>query len=556
MNQTQSSDPINENIHSETGVHTLKWLFSRNPFYIFSAGLLLYAIYRLSIDPRMFATELGQLLFNFGSFQVYELLLVGTAIFLARRQIGYDSALLVSLETLFVFVPFILISQALLIEGDVAAIFCFGATALAVVRFASVKKYFTGINLPPRLLLLGGVLLLVNLGLPLLVRMLHQDTNIFIWERKGGSFYGSAWLIAMPILFALANFLPRAKEQGELLVQKGYFPLTIFALWTAVTGAHLYSVGYVYGLKSTASFLVPILWVAAWTLRNRIHDFDLLDDESKADLREMLLVPTTIVPLIAAFTGDWLMFFVIALLNAAGYAFFTLRDRNSIAFHLLLISGAMIFAGLPKSVFELFQLDVSRGQTMAIGFGAYILLRAILSRSPKLGILAGIVVAIGATFLFRRSGAPFDIGIQLGLLFLLIHSLRWVDAEHLGATGARFVAALLWVIHAALWLSRNDHTALFATASFAVVAIVVYFAVKMIFGFWGPRVVPYAAMLVLICKPVLLAQTMFKDAPTGVIALVASFVLFALGTAAALTKNRWNKNERTLVPNTQINTTL
>src|SRR5687768_13028023 len=117
MNETQNSDPINQNLPLNS-LETLKWIFSRNPFYIFSAGLLLYAIYRLSIDPQMFATELGQLLFNFSSFQVYELLLVGTAIFLARRQIGYDSALLVSLETLFVFVPFILISQALLIEGN------------------------------------------------------------------------------------------------------------------------------------------------------------------------------------------------------------------------------------------------------------------------------------------------------------------------------------------------------------------------------------------------------------------------------------------------------
>ena len=54
-----------------------------NPFYLVSAALLLYGLYRVSVDPNFLATESAQLFFNFTSLQLYEVLLVGTAIVLA-----------------------------------------------------------------------------------------------------------------------------------------------------------------------------------------------------------------------------------------------------------------------------------------------------------------------------------------------------------------------------------------------------------------------------------------------------------------------------------------
>src|SRR5947208_1258865 len=97
----------NQNIGSEFR-QLLRYILVGNPFYIFSAVLLLYAMRRLSFDTRLFSTEVSQLTFNFSSFQFYELLLVVTTIFLARRRIWYDSSLLLSVENLFAFVPFIL----------------------------------------------------------------------------------------------------------------------------------------------------------------------------------------------------------------------------------------------------------------------------------------------------------------------------------------------------------------------------------------------------------------------------------------------------------------
>src|ERR1700742_272108 len=82
-----------------------------NPFYLVSAALLLFGMYRISVDRNLFTEEISQLAFNLSSLEFYEVLLVVTAIFLASRRIWYDSTLLVGLENLLIFVPFILVSQ-------------------------------------------------------------------------------------------------------------------------------------------------------------------------------------------------------------------------------------------------------------------------------------------------------------------------------------------------------------------------------------------------------------------------------------------------------------
>src|SRR5256885_9802010 len=90
----------------------LQRLVACNPFYLISVALLLFGCYRISVEPALYNHEAAHLFFNFTSLQIYELLLVATAIFLARKRIWYDSTLLAGLENLLILVPFILISQA------------------------------------------------------------------------------------------------------------------------------------------------------------------------------------------------------------------------------------------------------------------------------------------------------------------------------------------------------------------------------------------------------------------------------------------------------------
>jgi hypothetical protein len=56
-------------------------------------------------------------------------------------------------------------------------------------------------------------------------------------------------------------------------------------------------------------------------------------------------------------------------------------------------------------------------------------------------------------------------------------------------------------------------------------------------------VVPIVAVMVATCHPVNFTVAKLQTTPTGVAAIIASFLLFAIGTVAALTKHRWHTNE-------------
>ena len=190
----------------------LKKFLACNPFYLVSAALLLYGFYLVSSDANFPGREVSQLGFNFGSLQFYEVLLVATAIFLGRRRIWYDSMLLTSLENLLILVPFILISQAALINERIVWIICLAGGIAALFRFWGLKHFFKELNLPRRMLGCGLVLLLVNVALPLIYRHLHE-TKFGTKPTEGAAFEMDrySWLVLLPAMFALINLLPRVR---------------------------------------------------------------------------------------------------------------------------------------------------------------------------------------------------------------------------------------------------------------------------------------------------------------------------------------------------------
>ncbi|MFM9966940.1 MAG: hypothetical protein ACKVQK_00850, partial [Burkholderiales bacterium] len=85
----------NETISTLDWRHWMRRLLVCNPFFLCSAAFLLFGVDKLSGDPGFLnGDETRKLLFAFFALQVYELIVVGTALALARRQIWYDSALL------------------------------------------------------------------------------------------------------------------------------------------------------------------------------------------------------------------------------------------------------------------------------------------------------------------------------------------------------------------------------------------------------------------------------------------------------------------------------
>ena len=222
----------------------IRFLAASNPFYPISAAVLLYGFYRVSADPRFLPGEIAQLIFNFTSLQVYELVLVTTAIFLAGRRIWYDSTLLVGVENLLVLVPFMLISQAALIEIRWVWAMCLVAGAAVVVRSSALKRFVAELNFPTRLIQIGLVVLVVNVLLPITYRILHEF-KIGKLPTTGAAYLTNefAWLLILPVLCALANFVPARSANGNLLPQRFWIPPGLFSLWVIGTIVHLYCLG-------------------------------------------------------------------------------------------------------------------------------------------------------------------------------------------------------------------------------------------------------------------------------------------------------------------------
>lgn len=165
-----------------------------NPLYLVSAALLLYSLYLVAADTNFLKTDIARLVFNLGSLQVYEIVVVVTAIWLARRAIWYDSTLLAALDNLLVFVPFILLSEAALIDSRLIWILSAAAGLVAFARLGALRRFIRELNFPSRLLAIGTLFLAVNAILPAVYRVLHQskigtlpdfgaayETNQYVW---------------------------------------------------------------------------------------------------------------------------------------------------------------------------------------------------------------------------------------------------------------------------------------------------------------------------------------------------------------------------------------
>jgi hypothetical protein len=250
------------------------------------------------------------------------------------------------------------------------------------------------------------------------------------------------------------------------------------------------------------------------------------------------------VALLALTMTDHTLFRILTMLNLVCYLGLFLRDwRNLPALHLLLLSGVTLIAGFVKPVgttpavgFD----SISPGKWLVISITAYGLYWIIRSRNPKTGVLGALAVALTTLCLAPNAEFGLELGIQAGLVLLLSHSLRWVDAEHQGAGAARIIACGIWFIHslAAVHFGWTDgREIVFAAGGLLLVTSI--FA-KLLTGQWHPAVLPIASLLVLSITPAEYTTQKLQGAPAGFLAVAGSFLLFGLGTVAALTKSRWH----------------
>ncbi len=517
-----------------------------NPFYLASAALLLYGVYRVSVDPSLFRREILQLIFNFSSLQVYGLVLAGTAVLLARRSIWYDSNLLLGLEHLLVFVPFILVSQAALIGSQMVWTMCLTGAVLVIGRHAVLKRGIRALNFPASMVFLGMVLLILNTALPLLYRFLHES-KIGTKPDWGAAFYFNqfAWLLILPAVAALLNFVPFEAGKRDPLPSRGWLPAGWFLLWLAGTTTHLYSLGYVYDFDLRHEWIAPALWALSWTLWRRS---DLLAALARPipgwDLatlnRALLLLPLLMAPLGITQARGTDVFFALAALNTAAYGVLTIRGGHGrLPLHLLLISLVCAIAVFPGSLAPEPTLHLGRGKASVLAAATYLLGWALISRNPRLGIAGGIVAGFLTTNIPGLGRETIHWALHIGLVFLLLHSLRWKDPEPANAAVIRTLSAVAWGLHAVLWIGFGGSALLIAGP--AVVLFALYGVARFVTGRWNSLDLPIAASAVVLAGPAKLLVQAALAAPAGLLAIAASFLFFAAGTAAALTRHRWHR---------------
>jgi len=355
------------------------------------------------------------------------------------------------------------------------------------------------------------------------------------------------WLLILPAVLALANFLPRERTAGSLLPQHRWLPMGFFSLWIIVTCVHLYGLDYVYQYDFRSELLAPAAWVLAWTIFLRapvnVWTIFLRAPVNSTFHKYALTFPPVLVPLLSTSPGGGKTFLILAAFNLVSYCVLTLMDRsNRLARHLLVASVLLLVAGLPDNWMQALAPGFAHAQCVAAGLMAYLIFWIARSRNPKLAILGSIIFGSAVMSVSGSHAGAIHWAMQGGFVFLLLHSLRWNDAENPGASTARMLAGLAWVIQSFVWVN-SDAGRFWMPFIPGVVVLGIYFACQIRRGHWDKFAVPAAATLVILSGPGNIIMDGVRSMPVGLLAVIGSFLLLGFGTAAALTRHHWHKSE-------------
>lgn len=501
----------------------IKRIIARNPFYLISAGLLLYGINQLTTDPKLVGAEFSMLRFNFCALIIYEIMLVATAIALTRRGVWYDALLLVGLANVFIIVPFSLITRAVQLNSQLAWAMSISGVLLAAGKFWAFKRYIPRLNLPGRLLIFGAALLLANAAAPLMFKSIAEN------PAQINHRLNVIWLIALPIFAGLANLLPKLANPVDSADQQRWLPLALYFGWIVVSACHIGGIGYSLGFDWNLSFLLPAAWVTAWTLYLRRKDF-LRNPSAVAE--QMLLFIPLLLPLLAV--GGKPALLVFAALNFMCYAAqWMLKNRNQLALIRFVGAAAILLGSLPTTWLSHATPGISQTRWLVVCIAICFFWLIFLSRDPRVAL--GGALALLAISIFI--GHEFALlAFQIGLVSILVHSLRWEDCMHKGATIFRTLTGVLWVLLASSWVRESAYSVCLPAYIGAAILLICCGVRIALYRHWKPWTPAVFSIIVLISKPGSRVAQNLGDASPGFLAIGASFLLFALGSLVAFSK--------------------
>jgi len=517
-------------------------LMTGNPFFLISPVLLLYGLFSVATEPQMLGQEQASLAFNFSSLGIYELMLVVTAVWLAGRGLRYDAGVLVWLENILLFVPFLVLSQASFLETGTAVAYAVIAVLLAVARWTLQYRYFPRINLPPLLLAIGLVLLMLNACLPLLHHFLItvKEDN-WMWPILRLLLWGAV----LPLVILVGNGLCRPTGGHESLEGRG-IPLAFLGVWGVGTAVNLRAISYVDGFEFEPGLVVPLFWALAWTIWLQAGN---LFGRISFRLHDRLVWVPVILPTMGGLLGEYIASFGLVVVNVVAVLSLGRRITTRTKWHAIAASVGMLVFTMPTLWAEELIPFFTRGKCLVLGaavFGIWLTVRRLHLRA---GLVGAALAGLATQYYFGRLDYLEQFALDTALMFALVHSLGWKDSREPVGRPIRFALGLGWVIHGVVWVRIAAGDVLETTQFIArtmplsgLLVLACYAAFHLRTRRWEPILIPGMAVLAMLTVPLNTSFDTLRITPIGHLAVLGSFLVFVAGIGYAFVRERVAKN--------------
>jgi hypothetical protein len=204
--------------------------------------------------------------------------------------------------------------------------------------------------------------------------------------------------------------------------------------------------------------------------------------------------------------------------------------------HLAFGSLALVVAGMPEDWGRAILPAFSRPRCILLAGSLFVLLHALRSRRPDVGLAGALALTVALTLEARMFSGGFHAIAQASLVFLLLHSVRWSDTEHSGTPALRWLAALAWAADACFWTRELRWEGILFVGLAAIIVLAAWLAAWWLRGERGSVALPASATIVLCSGP---GNWLARHGTDGLLALLGSLVLFAAGILVAWTRHHW-----------------